>query len=350
MPLVFKYISPGNFWNGAASSLKNWLLAISYILLYPFLLPAQSLSPGQSTHELVFVSDTQQPMWEEKLILKPDHNLLATADIFSEIIKEKPANLYMLGDVVCLGYRDKKWEKADLFLDSCRREGIIVNGVLGNHEVLGREKKGEKNFAKRFPESINTGYVSVTDSVAVVLLNSNFKALTKEELAKQQSWYDSTMASLDQAESIAVIIVACHHAPYSNSKIVGSSAQVQEHFVPAFLQSKKARLFVTGHAHAFEHFKKQGKDFVVIGGGGGLHQPLDTSVNKIADLAADYKPHYHYLSVYRSGNQLQITSHYLHENFTGFASGHSFITNSNGAVASTENGNQSPVQKIPQAP
>ena len=33
-------------------------------------------------------------------------------------------------------------------------------------------------------------------------------------------------------------------------------------------------MFVSGHAHAFEHFNISEKNFVVIGGGGGLQQPL----------------------------------------------------------------------------
>src|SRR5699024_11178759 len=110
------------------------------------------------------------------------------------------------------------------------------------------------------------------------------------------------------------------------SKIVGSSAKVQNNFVPAFIKSNKAQLFVTGHAHAFEHFLKQGKDLLVIGGGGGLHQPLDTSSKRINDLAWDYKPMFHYLSVRRSGTQLQVQSHALNKDYNGFETGHSFET------------------------
>src|ERR1700742_961630 len=108
------------------------------------------------------------------------------------------------------------------------------------------------------------------------------------------TWYKSTLSSLDNNTAIKTIIVSCHHAPYTNSTIVGCSKPVQQYFVPAYIQTKKCRLFITGHAHAFEHFKSQGKDFLVIGGGGGLHQPLDTSNSCISDLVSKYKPMFHY--------------------------------------------------------
>lgn len=284
-------------------------------------------SPSSIGVEMDFISDTQAPMLVEKLVLKPNHNKKATSLLFAEIVKTNPQSVYMLGDVVSLGYRNRKWKKVDTFLDSCRKENTTVCGLLGNHDVMGRTKKGEKNFLKRFPENVRTGYVSVTDSVAIILLNSNFNKLSAGDKATQNVWYQSELNRLDTSAAIKAIIVSCHHAPYTNSTIVGSSSSVQQNFVPAFINSKKARLFITGHAHDFEHFKIEGKDFLVIGGGGGLHQPLNTSAGKRDDLSMDYKPLFHYLSVQRKADELKVTSHFLSPDFTGFASGHSFITN-----------------------
>lgn len=279
-----------------------------------------------ASKKIYFVSDTQQPMTIEKLWLKPNHNKQATAGIFASILKEKPTSLYMLGDVVGLGYSNRKWRKVDPFLDSCRSNGTNVCGILGNHEVMGRRKKGEANFQKRFPMNVKTGYVSVTDSVAVILLNSNFKKMSPEELAKQKEWYKQTMVSLDETDSVKAVIVCCHHAPYTNSKVVKCSNKVQEYFVEDYIRSKKAQLFITGHAHAFEHFKMLGKDFVVIGGGGGLNQPLNTHDKCIPDMAKNYKPPFHYLSVERNGDSLSVVSHAISDDFKSFAGSYEFST------------------------
>ncbi len=300
---------------------------IALLLLTSIITKAQVHSqPFAEVPIIDFISDTQQPMLVEKIVLKSTHNIKATSLIFSEIIKNKPQSLYMLGDMVSLGYRNHKWKKVDRFLDSCRKSNTMVCGVLGNHDVMGRRKKGERNFVKRFPENILTGYVSITDSVAIVLLNSNFIKLSMADKNKQNDWYTSTLNALDSNAAIKAIIVTCHHAPYTNSIIVGSNSQVQQKFVIPYINSKKARLFITGHAHGFEHFKIMGKDFLVIGGGGGLHQPLNNSDKRLPDIAQDYKPLFHFLSVSRVEEELFVRSRFLKDDFVTFGTGHSFIT------------------------
>ena len=279
---------------------------------------------GLLSQEIAFISDTQQPLTIEEVKLHPNHNVKATSLLLADLLKQKPLAIYMLGDVVALASSKHKWQTMDKFLDSARKNNIPVHALLGNHDLMWTREKGEINFQRRFPDNVNTGYVSITDSIAMVMLNSNFKKLSTAEIEKQQRWYVATLDSLNSAGAVKMIIVCCHHAPFSNSKVVGSSADVQTHFLPSFLQTSKCCLFITGHAHAFEHFKHSGKNFLVIGGGGGLHQPLDTSSKRIPDLAFGYKPMFHYLSIQRKGDKLLITSHFLKPDFSGIEKGYSF--------------------------
>lgn len=296
-------------------------------LLVVYLLAITNISIAQSgvgNNEIDLISDTQQPMLVEELKLHPHHNIKATSLLLADMLKQRPLAIYMLGDVVAVGSSNRKWRTMDRFIDSCRKNSIAVHGLLGNHDLMWSRKKGEINFQHRFPDHVNIGYVSVIDSIAIVMLNSNFKKLSAIEIDQQQRWYTTTLDSLNNSRSIRTIIVCCHHAPYSNSRIVGSSAQVQQHFVPAFMQTAKCSLFVTGHAHAFEHFNHSGKNFLVIGGGGGLHQPLDTSSKKISDIASGYKPMFHYLSIQRKGDKLLLTSNFLKPDLSGVEKGYSF--------------------------
>ena len=240
------------------------------------------------------------------------------------MLKNKPLAIYMLGDVVAVGSDNHKWRNVDRFMDSCRKYKIAVHGLLGNHDVMWTRRTGEKNFLKRFPDNVDIGYASITDSIAVIMLNSNFRKLSEIESQKQRRWYETTLRNLNRDSSVKTIIVSCHHSPYSNSKIVGSSSLVQRYFVPSFIQTTKCSLFISGHAHAFEHFKFSGKDFLVIGGGGGLHQPLDTSAKRIPDIASYYKPMFHYISLLRTGDMLLLTSHFLKPDFSGIEKTYSF--------------------------
>ena len=276
------------------------------------------------TNEIAFVADTQAPLWMERLYLKSNHNTLATAMLFDDIVLRHPQRLFILGDVVALSYSNASWKKMDHYLQNCRQTGVSVFGCLGNHEYIGEPNQGVDNFQKRFAEHLKTGYIEVQDSIAMVLLNSNFSSMTAADTALQAHWYARVMDSLDHAAGVQYILVGCHHSPYSNSKIVGSSIAVQRNFVPIFSHTHKARLFLSGHSHNFEYFRHEGKDFLVVGGGGGLHQPLVSVEKRLPDMAAGYNPMFHYLTVKRNSDHLQILSHQLKEDFSGFAEGLQF--------------------------
>jgi hypothetical protein len=126
---------------------------------------------------------------------------------------------------------------------------------------------------------------------------------------------------LDRASGIKAIIVCAHHAPYSNSKIVGSSTYVSEFFVPRFNKSIKAMLFISGHSHNLEYFvKDKDKNFLVIGGGGGLTQPLlPEGKRQYKDLLNQGdKPLYFYIVVSRKGNHLLVKSRGIKRDFGRF--------------------------------
>ena len=277
------------------------------------------LAQKDQQRSVIMISDTQAPMRIEKLFLKSHNNERATGILFGQVVKLKPKNLFILGDVTSWSAKEKKWRAMDDYLQACRDSSITVAALMGNHDVMGSVERAELNFQKRFPNVDPTGYYQIVDSIAFVMLNSNFKRMKATDIEFQQKWYQKVLDSLDKDSHVKVIIVSCHHAPFTNSKIVGSSKPVQEHFVPLFISTNKCRLFITGHAHAFEHFVLSGKDFIVIGGGGGIHQPLR---NDRADLQADYKPQFHFLMITPKQKLLQIESYSLKDDFSGFDKRH----------------------------
>jgi UDP-2,3-diacylglucosamine pyrophosphatase LpxH len=267
---------------------------------------------------LAFISDTQAPIIFETLALKERNNTEATAFLFSAINSMRPATLFILGDVVSLGFHESSWNAIDSYLATLRKNSIPVYGIMGNHDVMFFSKTGEERFLARFPDYVRTGYVRTVDSVAVVLMNSNFNALSANEKKFQQAWYRSALDSLEREPAVRTVIVSCHHSPYSNSTVVGPNPEAQQQFVEGFMATPKCRLFVSGHAHAFEHFRFNGKDFFVVGGGGGLQQPLKQGKEMdFADITASMKkPMFHFLTVRRDTDSLVVVSHGASEDLT----------------------------------
>jgi len=124
-------------------------------------------------------------------------------------------------------------------------------------------------YLRHFPSFASGWYTTHIGNAAVILLNSNVGRLSSQEWQTQCTWYRRQLAELDRDTSVSVVIVGTHHPPFTNSTIIDPSEDVLCDFVPPYIASKKARLFISGHAHALEHFRQQGKDFLVIGGGAG---------------------------------------------------------------------------------
>jgi len=229
-----------------------------FLLLVCVKLHAQTVADST---ELCFASDTQKPMWVETLFLKKDHNQQATKLLFDAVTKRKPGAFFIMGDVVNLGYSNHQWKPMDVYLKSLRDENVPVYAALGNHEVMGQAGKGMRKFQQRFPDHVPTGYVEVKDSVAVILLNSNFGTLSAEQNTAQIAWYKQTLQKLDADPAIQFIISGCHHSPYTNSKIVGSSKDVQEKFAPCSWPRKKAGFLSAATRTTTNTFKKAEKTF-----------------------------------------------------------------------------------------
>lgn len=283
---------------------------ILFISLFPGGVPFLNGQINNNVQVITFISDCQLPLPAERIFRKVSNNTEGRDMLFREIENTTNGNVFILGDIVGKGYQSGNWKSPDEFLSALRNAGRNVYGIPGNHEYILRPAKGVSNYLKRFPYQPLNGYCVRIDSVAVVMLNSNFGRLSSTDKAIQQQWYKSIMDSLDLDKSILAVIVCTHHAPFSNSKVVGSSRKVQEAFLPAFEHSLKTKLFITGHSHNLEGFEAgSGKKCLVIGGGGGINQPLYSGKKeKHKDFFAGVvKPRFFYLMVQRNGLGLDVT-------------------------------------------
>ncbi|MFA6541079.1 MAG: metallophosphoesterase [Bacteroidota bacterium] len=274
----------------------------------------------QEGERILFVSDTQQPLWIETFRLRDTGNEQATRLIYSAIANDSSAAmLFHLGDITAIGMFDAYWEPFDDFQSHLR---IPVHPVLGNHDYFFIAGLALPQFQKRFHGfSTTTWYTTVINHVAVIALNSNESQLTDEEKMLQRRWYHEQLWNLNADSTVSAIIVVCHHSPFTNSTIVSPNKFVQHEFVTPFMMYDKCKIFISGHAHAYEHFRKNGKEFLVIGGGGGLLHPLMTGADeRFQDLfSRTISPRFfHYSECTIQKDTIRFTVKALRPDFTGF--------------------------------
>ena len=292
----------------------------------PFVQPTESAE----SNRVVFLSDSQDPIWVETFFVQENNNIQAKEMIFSEILKLSPSAVFHLGDLVAFGFWQNEWAPSDSFTSSLKKHNIEFYPILGNHELFFPSQLGLKNFVQRYPFHSVTGYSVVKEGVGYILLNSNFNMHTSKEVSQQIRWFKETLLKFDNDPQINFVIVATHHSPYTNSKIVGMDEDVQKYFVPPFINSLKAKVFLSGHAHAFEHFKVKGKDFLVIGGGGGLQHPLYKGEDeKVKDLydSVSTKRMFHFLEIDNFTDSLKFNVMMLNNKFTSFENVYSLTLN-----------------------
>ncbi len=299
--------------------MKNYFLVF---LLLIALLTNSRQGYGQVSselHRLYFISDCQQPLPIEKIRLKPNRNEEARDSLFADLIRQQPRNLFLLGDLTSTGSNKNSWNPIKKLQLSLGRLNTHLYAIPGNHEYYTNARRGLQNFKEQFPEVPLFGYCVKKDSVAIVMLNSNFNKLSSTEIQRQQVWYMATMDSLEADNGIKMILLCSHHSPYTNSKIVKPSKEVAKFFLPKFFDSPKSMLYISGHSHNLEFFGRDSeKYFLVIGGGGGLTQPLYAAdLRLFTDLIQqDKKPVYFYHFTERRGGTLHLFVRGLTKDFS----------------------------------
>lgn len=218
------------------------------------------------------VGDTQRTMLIEAWREQNDAERLVVAEA---IARARPAFVVMTGDQVADGSSERKWVRFEQLYASVRDAGITVLAAFGNHDYWGGRDGDEKLFA-RFPGDERRHWFSrAFGPLGLVVLDSNEGVLEAAEWQEQLAFYRRTLGAFDADAAIRGVLVFLHHPPYTNSTVTGDEAHVQRFLVPPFLASKKTLAMLSGHVHSYERFVRDGRTFVVSGGGGGPRAPLN---------------------------------------------------------------------------
>ncbi len=267
------------------------------------------LSPcGFSQEKIGVIADTQSPLRTELLWSKAEHNIEATDTLFACLSKEPVSAVFFLGDLTAMGSRDRYWVPIDRFLATLHQKNIRTYAIPGNHEYSFPASAGIAEFYRRFPQARKLIEMQVIDSTAMVLLDTNYGKLSRKQKEEQAERYRHCMDSLQHDPAVRAIIVCVHQSPYTNSTGVGPAKEVQKRLIPVYAATPKAVLFLSGHSHNLERFRRYGKNFLVIGGGGGLRQPLlSHEKQRYYDLMPpDERLRFFYIIIERERNMLSV--------------------------------------------
>ena len=309
----------------------------------PKSVPEYAISPlGNSSNKIILLGDTQQTLWLE---FWREQNDDIRERIFPQVLTHNPAAIVLLGDLVGWGASENEWEYFDRISKSARETNTPFINVMGNHEYFGNNSSAFQNISPRFPlirkaiASNKTWYSTVVDSIAFLILDSNFGELSDAQIALQKAWLDSTVIALDKTPSVLNIVLCTHHPAYTNSTVVHDEPEVQEFINAALLHSHKITLAASGHSHSYEHFLFDcALNVIVSGGGGGPRQELYSVKESVHhDLYNDRRikdderktRNFNYCTIERQHDTLDITMMQFDESTKSWIEGEKFSATRN---------------------
>lgn len=229
---------------------------------------------------IAIVGDLQRTSAAERMLLSRSQNDAEREAILNKIAEERPEMLLLVGDQVSTGDDDDDWAYFDRVIKPVNDAKVPVRAMYGNHDYGVDRRRCIRNFSERFPTQSDEPHgVTRLGRIALVTVDSNFDQWSQSDIDRQADRFRKSLAELEEDRSVTGIIVAAHHAPYTNSEM-GTNPQVISMFAEPFLRARKTRLFLSGHVHSYERFVAGDKMFVVTGGGGGPRRTVNVAADR----------------------------------------------------------------------
>ena len=311
----------------------NFLLFLIFFLYLPHFANSQTPTYSGSASRLdtassfIFVGDVQL-RGKPEIFLGREDNKNAVRALLKKIAEEDPSFVLILGDLTYPGSSHKSWEDLDELAKPIHDKGIPVFPLPGNHEYIGNHVTAFGEYFSRFPQINNQlWYSKKWKDIGIITLDANFDHLSKDAIREERSWYLSEMKKMQADSGIAIVIVCCHEPPFTNSTVVSDDKDVQRYFVPAYLNTSKAKLFFCGHCHSYEHFKIGGKDFIVSGGGGprqSLKVPPKNSPKQDLFNGGKWRKH-HFCKLIRTADGLRVQMTQMDEDLKTWTVGEEIV-------------------------
>lgn len=205
-----------------------------------------------------------------------EQNDAERARVVDAIAGARPDLLVLTGDCVFDGGSDAQWAAFDRLTAPLRAAAIPVVSAFGNHEYWRGRAAADAHVFPRFPLDQGRHWLALAvGPLRIVVLDSNEDELTAEEWSREVAWYETTLDAFEADPGVRGVLVSFHHPPFTNSNVTADELHVQRRLVPPFARAHKTLAMLNGHVHSYERFVRDGKTYVVSGGGGGPRAGLE---------------------------------------------------------------------------
>ena len=259
---------------------------------------------------LVVLGDTQRVLPIE-FWSRPQDKLQRV--LVDAVLNLEPDGVLHCGDIVAIGGSRRHWTRFDQTFGPWREAGLPLLPVLGNHDRMWHSPKARGHLAKRFPWLAERSYHRLDyGPLAILGLDSNRRLWPGDSHAEQHSWLEDTLNTLDDSPDLKALLGYWHHPAFTNSMIVRPSKRSLNHFAFPLLAHPLFALGLSGHAHAYEHFRHEQAHFVVSGGGGGpLHRLRHPKRRRYTEHYPDQRRlgFMHFCELTLSPIGIQLTAH-----------------------------------------
>jgi hypothetical protein len=236
-------------------------------------------------------------------------NAVARRALVSKIASEKPAAIFIGGDLVYQGSNPDDYEtyRSETVEWSDQKTPVFL--VLGNHEFSGCPHdvtpclKNWWQAADPYAPRPYRWYSVILGSTALALILDSDSALKPG--SEQREWFERQISDADAR--IQFLLVMLHYPP------------VREPFYPSMRDEKEivrylsgkagalhARVVVVGsHVHNYERYKRGGVTYLVSGGGGAKPVPAVRMFGELSRLRTAVN--FHYLRLVLKNDRLSGT-------------------------------------------
>jgi hypothetical protein len=223
-------------------------------------------------------------------------NAVARRALVNKIASERPAAIFIGGDLVYQGSNPDDYEtyKSETVEWSEQKTPVFL--ALGNHEFTGCPQdvtpclKNWWQAADPYAPRPNRWYSVTVGSTALVLILDSDSALKPG--SEQRAWFERQISAADPR--IQFLLIMLHYPPVRDPFYPSMRDEKEvERYLSGKAGSLHARVVVVGsHVHNYERYKRGGVTYLVSGGGGAKPVPAVRMFGELSRLTTAVNFHY----------------------------------------------------------